>query len=933
MSGKIKHKWNGTVLTITSDAGTSSADLKGDRGIEGIRGPQGRCGLIMNPDGTVDYTGYATEDYVDFKFQQLEQEEPDLSNYYTKDEIDATLAEFQPSGGGGGGGASNNAVMSITNTASWLSKTIPQSADCYVEGSWSSLDGGLPTGDGSMAIYVSGAVKYTANVSQGAFRLNIAPYITTGKNTVRVAISDVYGNTKSIVYTVNVVVLTISSTFNGTAAYNGSILYTYIPMGSMEKKIYFILDGKQIGTATVFTSGREQTFTIPAQKHGSHKFEVYYETEIDGQFIPSNRLVYDLICIEDGNMTPIISSTFDKPSMVQLETIDIFYTVYNPGALTADISLLVNGIAVNNLTVDRTEQLWAYRAETAGETTLVIKCGNVEKIISIEVEASDINVEAETVGLELYLNSYGRSNNEANPGSWTYDKVECQFTNYNWISDGWLPDEDNQIVHRVAGDARLYIPLNVFAADARENGKTIEIEFATRDTMDYEAVILSCMSGGIGLEMTAQKATLSSEQSEIFTQYKENEHIRLTFVVEKKAEHRLAYIYLNGIMCGVIQYPEDDNFSQGEPVGISIGSNLATIDIYNIRVYNHNLTRFQVLDNWIADTPNFIEKSRRYNRNNIYNDYGVVLINNLPTTLPYLILEAPQLPAYKENVMTVNGRYIDPLNANKCFSFYGATADVQGTSSAGYARKNYIITFPEEYQLREDSIPTRTFTFKADVASSEGANNVELVRLYNNICPYKTPPQLEDSRVRQGIDGFPIVIFHNDGKNTTFIGKYNFNNDKETPEVFGFDAGDESWEIKNNTSDRVMWKSADYTGSEWENDFKARYPLKNKDTTRLQRFASWVVSTDRNGQTEEEAAARLQKFRNEIEDYAVLDSALFYYLFTEVFLMADSRAKNAFPTYFKSRQEGDGGDRWFWIPYDMDTAIGIDNKGKLTFDY
>ena len=49
--------------------------------------------------------------------------------------------------------------------------------------------------------------------------------------------------------------------------------------------------------------------------------------------------------------------------------------------------------------------------------------------------------------------------------------------------------------------------------------------------------------------------------------------------------------------------------------------------------------------------------------------------------------------------------------------------------------------------------------------------------------------------------------------------------------------------------------------------------------------------------------------------------------------MIDSRAKNAFPTYFKSRQAGDGGDHWFWIPYDMDTAIGIDNKGKLSFDY
>lgn len=36
--GNIYHEWNGTVLTVTSDSGTSSADLKGDMG---VRGPQG----------------------------------------------------------------------------------------------------------------------------------------------------------------------------------------------------------------------------------------------------------------------------------------------------------------------------------------------------------------------------------------------------------------------------------------------------------------------------------------------------------------------------------------------------------------------------------------------------------------------------------------------------------------------------------------------------------------------------------------------------------------------------------------------------------------------------------------------------------------------------------------------------------------------------
>ena len=44
MAGNIYHSWNGTVLTITSDSGSSSCDLKGATGDTGIRGPQGPKG-------------------------------------------------------------------------------------------------------------------------------------------------------------------------------------------------------------------------------------------------------------------------------------------------------------------------------------------------------------------------------------------------------------------------------------------------------------------------------------------------------------------------------------------------------------------------------------------------------------------------------------------------------------------------------------------------------------------------------------------------------------------------------------------------------------------------------------------------------------------------------------------------------------------------
>lgn len=59
MAGTITHSWNGTVLTITSDSGTSSCDLKGEKGDDGARGAQGQ------PGGTCYAIGQAAYNILD----------------------------------------------------------------------------------------------------------------------------------------------------------------------------------------------------------------------------------------------------------------------------------------------------------------------------------------------------------------------------------------------------------------------------------------------------------------------------------------------------------------------------------------------------------------------------------------------------------------------------------------------------------------------------------------------------------------------------------------------------------------------------------------------------------------------------------------------------------------------------------------------------
>ncbi len=843
--------------------------------------------------------------------------------------------------GGGGGGNSDNDIFKMSNASGWLVKTVAKGGACEIKVTWSSIQDGAATGNGSLKVMVNGTAKISREVKQGDVPIDVGAYLADGINEVDVTITDIYGYNKTLKFTITAISVSVSSYFDDKVAYTGAISFSYTPVGAVDKTMHFLVDGKEIGSTVVSVSNREQTYVIPAQGHGSHVIEAYFTATIDEQHVESNRLRYDVICYTEGNNTPIITTSFHAETVKQYGTAVIPYIVYTPNALTSVIQLKDGDAVLADLTVDRTRQIWSYKAYEAGAKNLSIVCGDTIKPIPVTVTESEFAIGAETSNLELYLSCEGRSNNEDTPLTWGYGDVQASMTGFNLKTDGWQNDENGNTVLRVSGGARVEIPFNIFATDFRGTGKTVEIEFATRDILNYDAVILSSWSGDRGIKITAQKALFKSEQSEIFTQYKENETVRIAFTVEKRAENRLLAIYINGIMSGVVQYPDDDDFSQANPVGISIGASDCTTDIYCIRVYSNNLTRYQIVDNWIADTQDVETMLERYSRNDVFDLYGGVSIAKLPSDLPYLVLNVAKyadLPQSKGDKKTVSGSYVDPMYPERGFTFTGAEIDVQGTSSQYYSRKNYKIKFKEgfvvngraqdNYQLRETSMPTDTFTFKADVASSEGANNVELVMLYEDACPVKTPPQLTDSRVRQGIEGYPCLAFYYDGTNYNFIGKYNFNNDKATEEVFGFSSGDESWEILQNNTEMVIWKDANFTGDAWKTSFEGRYPDKNTNTTNLAAFASWLKSTDTTAvSSESEKAARIAKFKAEFGNWCNVDAMLFNYIFTELFLMVDNRAKNAFPT----RYDADG--KWLILPYDYDTAIGINNEGELKFGY
>lgn len=105
------------------------------------------------------------------------------------------------------------------------------------------------------------------------------------------------------------------------------------------------------------------------------------------------------------------------------------------------------------------------------------------------------------------------------------------------------------------------------------------------------------------------------------------------------------------------------------------------------------------------------------------------------------------------------------------------------------------------YQITSDAIPANVFCLKADYAESSGMHNTGFARLANYAIENSTSIQAGESpklpinavkndyiyTCRSTIDGKQVYLFFedNDG-NQVYAGKYNFNNEKSSPEVFGF---------------------------------------------------------------------------------------------------------------------------------------------------
>lgn len=282
------------------------------------------------------------------------------------------------------------------------------------------------------------------------------------------------------------------------------------------------------------------------------------------------------------------------------------------------------------------------------------------------------------------------------------------------------------------------------------------------------------------------------------------------------------------------------------PGTLTINSDYAEVDIYGIRIYSAALEQSVVLENYQSSLGTLAEREASYKSNLILDSDNKVDLRymedeNYSLGIPYIKLTGGYKAADKKAMtMGVSGdEYALPVgkkdfrlisfelkypttgyfqekgytNFSEMCTFEsgknetslnpaygetpltGAVMYAQGTSSLEYPVKNLRIKFKsKKISIRPGMEPVDLICLKADFMESAGAHNTGAANYIDdvyNMAGLATPGQefYSDEDIVTCIKGHPVAVFWSpSGADGTYeyIGKYNFNLDKATPEPFGF---------------------------------------------------------------------------------------------------------------------------------------------------
>lgn len=281
--------------------------------------------------------------------------------------------------------------------------------------------------------------------------------------------------------------------------------------------------------------------------------------------------------------------------------------------------------------------------------------------------------------------------------------------------------------------------------------------------------------------------------------------------------------------------------------------------------------------------------------------------------MPILDIEGSLKDVSKENKVKVRVKYENQYGLS--FDSF-CTFKVQGSSSAGYPKKNYNIQFLDEegnkkkVLINEDWGKQSKYCLKANWIDFSQSRNVVSAKIYGQIVHSRDIKDDFSSLVNGGaIDGFPILIY-NDG---TFLGLYTLNIPKDKW-LFNMSREDirQGILMADDWTDSIFLKENvkyDFSNG-WDNEYCS---------TENSIGSKWMVDsfndliTFINTSTDEE-------FKKGINQYVNVPRSIDSLIYTYFILGGDNLSKNIlWVTY--------DGIKWTPSMYDLDSTWGLQYDG------
>lgn len=917
----------------------------------------------------------------------------EITNEGKEGEVREIKQKFTIVGGGGGTSASSTLKIGYVTTSPFV-VTINDKAVIKYTFSGTDSSGDAVT-EGNATWKIAGRVIATGIALAGENEFDITDHLSIGTQKVNLTITDDAGSLVSKNWTVQKIDVRLESSFNDKITYPvGKVSFDYTPYGAIAKTVHFKLDGKELGVVETTSSGIPMAYEIPAQAHGAHLLESYMTAEVNGNTIESNHIVKDIMWYDASSDKAVIGTIYQKFTARQYDTTNIVYTVYDPTTETPTVEIAVDGVVVSTPTLTEATNTYSYKTDVVGDHVITIKCGEVVKTLTATITKLDINVAPVTAGLVFDFNPSGKSNNDADR-VWSDGEVAMSVSdNFDWVNGGYQYDENGDQYFCIKAGTSAEINYLMFADDAKRNGKEMKLVFKTTNVQEANAQFMSCVdnttgSDHIGIDMFVHEAYIYGSADQLHLKYSENDIIEFEFNITKDTEGVTEICgYEDGVATRHLVYDDSFGFTQAVPKTIALGSEKCDLHIYRFKVYNTSLTDRGILSNFIADARNAEEMISRYNRNQIYDENQNLTPETLAEKCPWLrvyVVSAPYFTNKKSDKVpytTIKQIYKngDPILDN--WVCYDCQHSGQGTSSDNYGASARNLDFimnksgvdgvdpyfilgdgstrATKVSLTRTSIPNAYFNFKANVASSNHFTNALLAKRYNTFNPYVRAFVREDESIieyiKDTMEFHNAVVFiqetdtdlstHREFADTDvhFYSIGNIGDSKKTDKTRLTDPTDR-YEFVNEICD------VELPLSDWPNTPEAIAALEAEKFDKSGSYEWRYIWED--GTDEENAAvfdyckqkwidmykfvvqSTDEEFKAHFADYFVLDSVLYYYLFTTRYCMVDNRAKNSFWHYGKTGEVDGSGNpiRKFDLcfMYDCDSSMSLNNYGNSVY--